>query len=496
VQPENRRFLKLKNRRETMNDDSQSASESEGRISRRRALQSLGAGAATLTILPRYVLGGLGYTAPSDKLNIAMIGTGGQGMVNLKALLPNDDAQVIAIADVTEEADYSWTYHKENGGRAPGFKVITEHYKSNPATADYPACRVYVDFREMLDKEKAIDAVCIAIPDHSHYNAAIAAIHRGKHVYVEKPLARTILEVRKITEAARAAGVITQMGTQGHAGEGIRLTVEWLRAGAIGPVREIHSWSDGVSTGACLEGPPTETPPIPAGLDWNLWLGPAAYRPYHPSYTPCSWRTYWDFGTGLMSDMGLHHMDPAFWALELGYPEWTESRGAWGDHDKRPFAAMHYFQFPAKGERPPVKMIWYSGLKPPRPDELEPGRDLTGNGNGILFVGDKGKIMCDGWGGAPRLIPERKMKEYSRPPKNIPRVDGGHHRDWIDAIKENRPAGSNFDYAGPMTETILMGIVALRTGERLYWDGPNMKATNFADAEQFIIPEYHNGWTL
>ncbi len=461
-------------------------------VSRRRVLQSIGA----LTLVPRYVLGGAGYTPPSDKLNIACIGTGGQGMVNLKALLQNDDVQITAIADVTLEADYSWTYHHNTGGRKPGYETIRAHYQSRPETADYPDCRVYVDFRELLDKEKAVDAVCISIPDHTHYIAAMAAVQHGKHVYLEKPLARTILETRRLTEAARAAGIVTQMGIQGHAGEGIRLTVEWLRAGAIGTVREIHAWSNGVSTGGCQEGPPLETPPIPEGLDWNLWLGPAKYRPYHPSYTPARWRTYWDFGTGHMSDMGIHHMDPAFWALELGYPEWTEARAAWGDPDKRPFAAVHYFQFPAKGDRPPVKLIWYSGLMPPRPDELEPGRDLIGNGNGILFIGDKGKIMCEGWGGAPHFIPESRLRDFTRPPKTIPRVKGGHHRDWIDAIKEGRRAGADWQYSGPMTEAVLMGIVALRTGKRLHWDGPAMKATNCPNAEQYIVPEYYNGWTL
>jgi predicted dehydrogenase len=464
--------------------------------SRRTFLKAAGTTVAAPTILPRYVLGGPAYTAPSDKLNVGIVGAGGQGMTNLKAILDNDDVQIVAIADTALEADYSNSYHKHWGGRKPGYEVVTNYYKEKASSQDYPDCQVYIDFREMLDKEKHIDAVCISTPDHTHYIIGKAAVERGKHIYVEKPLCRTIYETRKLTELAREAGVVTQMGTQGHAGEGIRLTVEWLRAGAIGTVREIHSWSEGASRGGAVNGPPKETPPIPEGLDWNLWLGPAEYRPYHPDYTPRSWRTWWDFGTGKMPDMGLHHMDPAFWALDLGYPEWTQSRGAWGDHDKRPFAAMHYFKFPAKGDRPKVYLTFYSGLMPPRPEELEDGRDFTGHGNGILFIGDKGKMMCDGWGGAPRLIPESRMQEYERPPKTLPRVKGGHHRDWLDAIKEGRQAGSNFDYAGPFTESILMGIVALRTGERLYWDGPNMKTTNFADAEQYIIPEYYNGWIL
>jgi predicted dehydrogenase len=474
---------------------SQSNDRSGGRASsRRRFFQRAGAGAVGFAIVPRHVLGGTGYRAPSEKLNVAMIGAGGQGMQNLRHLLQEDDVQIAALADVTEWADYSMSYHRVPGGRGPGLEAVRKHYEGSSATAGYPACGVYVDFRRMLDKEKHIDAVVVSTPDHTHAVAGLAALRRGKHVFMEKPLARTIYEVRKLTQAARAAGVVTQMGHQGHGGEGIRLTREWVRDGAIGPVREVHVWSDGVGRAGCDEAP-SGRHAIPEGLDWDLWLGPARPKPYHPDYTPLGWRHFWEFGTGRLGDMACHNTDPAFFALELGYPEWVQARCAWGNREKRPFAATVHYQFPARGEEPPVKMTWYEGLMPPRPDDLEAGRELTGDGNGILFIGDKGKIMASGWAGTPRIIPESKMREYRLPPKTLPRV-GGIYRDWINACKKGGKASSDFEYSGPLTEVVLMGVIAMRTGEKLYFDGPNMKATNFPDADQYIRPEYHNGWTL
>jgi len=448
---------------------------------------------AAPALVPRYVLGGPGYTPPSDILNIVMIGAGGQGMQNTRNLLQEDDVRIVAIADTAAWADYSRFYHKEPGGREPTLDRITSHYESKPSTADYPGCGVYVDFRRMLDKENHCDGVVVSTPDHTHVITVMEAIARGKHVYCEKPLARTIFEVRKLTEAARKAGIVTQLGHQGHGDEGIRLTREWIRDGAIGAVTEVHAWSNGPNRSCGSR--PVDQPPVPAGLDWDLWLGPAPYRPYHPEYTPCGWRYYWEYGTSKIGDMGSHNMDPAFFALDLGHPEWVEARSAWGDREKRPFTAIVHYQFPARGAMPPVRLIWYEGLMPPRPEELEPGRDLAGDGNGILFVGEKGKIMCPGWAGNPRIIPEEKMKAYTLPPKTVPRV-GGIYRDWINACKTGEKASSDWSYSGPFIEAILSGVVAMRLEEKLYWDWPNMKVTNLPDAEQYIIPQYHNGWEL
>lgn len=480
----------MKNRSKTMKS-------SEKRVSRRQFVGGVAATTAAFTVVPRYVLGRTGYTSPSDKLNVAVIGTGGQGIQNIKSLLQHPDVQIIAVCDVTEEADYSRFYYGGTGGKIPTLKLVEKHYSSQKSTSQYKGCTNYVDFCKMLEKEKAIDAVLVATPDHIHAVATMAAIERGKHVYCEKPLTHSIYEARKITEAARKAKVATQMGNQGHSSEGIRLTCEWIWDGAIGQVREVHAWSDtGVDWASNRVARPKETPPLPSGLNWDLWIGPAPKRPYHPTYAPYNWRGWWDFGTGAIGDMACHNMDPAFWALKLGHPVSVEGCATNINSETTPFGSIVYYEFGAREGMPPVKATWYSGgLMPPRPAELEAGRQLGGGGNGILFVGDKGKIMCAGWGGNPRIIPEAKMREYKLPPKTIPR-SGGHHRDWIDACKGGRPASSNFDYAGPMTEVILLGNVALRTGEKLFWDGQVMKATNVPQADIYIRPEYHNGWTL
>ena len=467
------------------------------KISRRQFIGSAATAIAGLTVVPRYVLGRSGHTPPSEKLNVAIIGTGGQGTQNIKALLGHTDVRIMAICDVNEQSDYSRFYYGGVAGRKPARELIEKHYAGQKSTGSYKGCSSYIDFRRMFEEEKGIDAVLVATPDHIHATATMTAIKNGKHVYCEKPLTHSIHEARKITEAARQAKVATQMGNHGHSGEGIRLTVEWIRDGAIGDVRQVHSWSN---TGAGWAGNrtarPKETPPVQPGLNWDLWLGPVQHRPYHPAYAPYNWRGWWDFGTGANGDMACHNMDPAFWALELGHPISVEASSSGINPETTPLTSTIHYQFGARKNMPLVTLTWYGGgLMPPRPEELEPGRELTGGGNGILFVGDKGKIMCPGWGGSPRIIPETKMKAYKRPPKTLARSKG-HHRDWIDACKGGKPASSNFDFAGPMTEVILLGNVALRTGKKLVWDGSNMKATNAPEADRYIRPEYHNNWTL
>lgn len=463
-------------------------------VTRRQFLNTAGT-AAAFTILPRYVMGGTGYTPPSERLNIALVGAGGQGMRNLRNLLPEKDVHIVALSDTVDWADYSSSYHKVPGGRGPGLKRVREHYASDDSTKDLPKCRAYTDFREMLDKEKAVDAVVVSTPDHTHYVASMHAIGLGQHVYVEKPMARTIYEVRKMSQAAREAGVVTQLGHQGHGNESLRITKEWIQAGAIGKVHEVHAWSSNPNLKSTVP-PPTAGQKVPRGLDWDLWLGPAKHRPYHSDYTPLGWRYFWDFGTSKIGDMGSHNMDPAFYALDLGQPKWVEARCAWAEKSKRPLTAVVHYQFAARGKQPPVRLIWHEGTMPVRPDELDPGTDLVGGGNGILFIGDKGKLMCPGWAGTPRLIPETRMRSFKRPPETIQRVNG-IYRDWIDSIKEGRKASSDWaDYSGPFMESILAGVIAMRTGERCYMDWKNLKVTNIPDAEALIVPEYHNGWKL
>jgi hypothetical protein len=348
----------------------------------------------------------------------------------------------------------------------------------------------------MLDKEdRNIDAVIVATPDHVHAVATMAAIKRGKHVYCEKPLAHSIYEVRRVTEAAREAGVATQLGNQGQASEGTRLVEEFIVAGAIGPVREVHSWSNRPISPRGIDRP-KDSHAVPEGLDWDLWLGPSPKRPYHSCYLPFSWRGWWDFGTGVLGDIGCHQMAPIFRALKLGYPTSVEACSSGVNSETAPLASIVRYDFPAREGFPAMKLSWYDGgLMPPRPAELPSGLRF-GNADDNLCIGDKGKML------GHRLLPEARSKEYGKPPKILARSPG-HHREWIDACKGGKPAGSNFDVAGPLTEVVLLGNIALRTGQKLYekglklnYDGPGMKVTNFPEANEYIRSEYRDGWTL
>ena len=449
-----------------MKDPKKAIKNRQNSISRRDFIAGTAA-AAAFTVLPRHVLAGSGDTPPSEKLNIAAIGIGGQGKWDLGRL---ESENIVALCDVDEEF------------AAPIFNR-------------YPQAKKYRDFRKMLEKQKVIEAVVVATPDHSHAVISMMAIKMGKHVYCEKPLTHSIYEARKLTEAAREYKVATQMGNGGHSGEGIRLICEWIWDGAIGLVREVHVWTDRPTWPQGIDRP-KETPPVPSTLDWDLWLGPAQYRPYNPCYLPFKWRGWWDFGTGALGDMGCHMMDPPFWALKLGHAESVEASSTGVNSETAPLASVVHYQFPARGDMPPVKLTWYDGrLKPPRPEELEEGRMLGDKHGGVLFVGDKGKLMCGEYGHGPRLIPEARMKEYKLPPKTIPRSIG-HHAEWVAACKGGKPAGSNFDYAGPFTEAVLLGNFALRSGQKLQWDGPNMKVTNAPEANEYVHTQYRQGWTL
>ncbi len=453
-------------------------------LSRRRFLAA-SAGLGSATIVPRHVLGGVGHVPPSAKLNIAGIGIAGQGAGDLQNV---SSENIVALCDV-DRAHAAATFKR------------------------YPKASAYADFRVMLEKEdKHIDAVVIATPDHTHAVATMAAIEMGKHVYCEKPLTHSMFEVRHITEAARRAGVATQMGNQGHAGEGIRLICEWIWDGAIGPVREVHAWTTHAVWPQGLQRP-TQTPPVPETLDWDLWLGPAPWRPYHPAYLPALWRGWWDFGTGGLGDMGCHNLDPVFWALKLGAPTSVEASCSifvptitWDkpfNTESYPRASIVRYEFPAREQMPALELTWYDGgLMPRRPRELEDGRQMGDKLGGVIFVGDHGKLMCGSYGSNPRLIPESKMRQYQRPAKSIPR-SLGHHAEWIAACKGGKPAGSNFDYAGALTEMVLLGNVAVRTslmmqakGLRLAYDADAMKITNLPEANASMRRTYRQGWTL
>ncbi len=425
-------------------------------ISRRRFLQGAAGAAATVMILPRHVLSG-----PNGKLGVACIGCGGKGDSDTRAM---GGENVVALCDVDER----------RGAR--NFKRFGKAKK-------------YKDFRVMLDEmDKQIDAVTVSTPDHTHFVAAMTAIMRGKHVFCQKPLTHSVWEARVLTLAARKHKVATQMGIQGHAREGTRLLVEWIKAGAIGPVREVHYWTNRPIWPQGI-GRPSDTPAVPSSLDWDLWLSVAPERPYHPAYHPFKWRGWWDFGTGALGDIACHAIDAGHWALDLGRPASVEAETSPVNDETAPKWSIITYQFPARGELPPLKVVWYDGgKKPPRPKELEGNRKM-GNG-GQLFFGDKGVILG---GGNPRLIPEAKMKEFQRPPKTVPRSPG-HVEEWVRACKGGEPAGANFDFAGPLSEMVLMGNFAVRSGKRIEWDAENMRCTNIPAANRYVRREPRKGW--
>ena len=466
-----------------------------GMISRRDFVSGAAASFAAFTIVPRSVLGGAASTPPSEKINLAFIGTGGQGIVNLKRLLEFPEIRVVAVCDVNEVSDYSEFYFGGTAGREPARQIAEQFYAKQQPSGAYKGVATYVDFRQMLEERKDIDAVLVATPDHVHAVASMAAMKKGKHVYCEKPLTNTVYESRKMGETAREFKVATQMGNQGQASEGTRLMCEWIWDGAIGPVREVLAWTDRPG-GRWPQGVerPKETPPVPKTLNWDMWLGLAPFRAYNPIYMPFRWRGWCDFGTGALGDMGCHVLDPVFRALKLGHPTSVRAESTPFNRDSYPTASTVYYEFPARGDMPPVKLTWYDGGRlPERPAELEAGRRMPESGT--IFVGDNGKIISDEYSGAPRIIPESKMKAYKVPPKTLPRSIG-HHEEWVAACKGGKPAGSNFEFASLMTQVVLLGNVALRAGEKLQWDGANMKVTNVAAANDYLHRPYREGWTL
>lgn len=469
---------------------------SQQSVSRRSILLGGSAAVTSFLLFPRYVIGAAKTVAPSDKINIAIIGSGGRGTQNMKELMAFDDVHMRAVCDVMEEADYSKFYYGGIAGRGPAKETVDVRYSDSDATKDYPPCKEFIDFREMLDKETGLDAVVVATPDHNHAITSIEAMKRGLHLYCEKPLARSVYECRRIAEVAKEMGVATQLGNQGHSGDDIRNTVEWIRDGAIGEIREVHAYHNGGTGPGRREALHTENIPIPDGFDWERWLGPTEKRSYHPEYAPYTWRGWWDFGTGAMGDFFCHNADPAFWALELGHPTSIEAEQEGLTAVTPPLKAKVVFEFPKRGELPPVTMTWYSGQMPENPEELEPGQRLTGRGNGVLFVGSKGKIMCAGWGGAPILLPKSLDENYKRPEPSIKRSKG-HHRDWLDAIKGGERSSADIvNYSAHLAEVAVLGNAAIRAGEKLVWDGENAKVTNTRKADQFIKPEYFNGWKI
>jgi predicted dehydrogenase len=349
----------------------------------------------------------------------------------------------------------------------------------------------------MLELEKTLDAVIVTTPDHTHAPAAVMAMKLGRHVYCEKPLARTIHEVRVMRDTAAKHDVVTQMGNQGHSFDSTRRVVEIVQGGGIGAVREVHVWTDrpiwpqGIAR-------PKDTPPVPAGVDWDLWLGPAPQRPYHPAYIPFNWRGWWDFGTGALGDMGCHNMDTAYWALKLGLPSEIEAQSEGGNAETFPKWSVIKYEFPARGSLPPVRFTWYDGGKMPA-RELFEGAQFRNNElpkNGTIIVGGKGRIVTRDWNANNFMIlPQEKFEDFKGPSETIARTES-HYKEWNRACKGGPPTLSDFEYAAALTETALLGNIAVRCGKRIEWDADAMKAKGCPEADALIRPTYRPGWSL
>jgi predicted dehydrogenase len=464
---------------------------------RRDFLKTSSLAAAGFFIVPRHVLG-RGYIAPSDKLNIAGVGVGGKAEVNLPYAYNLGSDNIVALCDVDDR--------------------MAVH-----ARTKWPSAPYYKDYRVMLEKEgKNIDAVIVTTPDHMHAPIALAAMQLGKHVYVEKPLTHDIYEARMLTEAAKKFKVVTQMGNQGSSGDDIRLVQTWIQDGLLGDVHTVHVWTNRPTW---PQGVPTPTGQfeVPKELDWNLWLGTAPQRDYNPAYLPAIWRGWVDYGSGSLGDMGCHFIDVPYLALKLGYPVSVETSigsvytGFFKElvnPESYPPSAKSYIQFPQRGSLVPVKMVWYDGgIKPERPEELLPDEAMGDESGGMIFEGTKGKLMAGIFGQRATLLPTSRMKDAVLPKSKFPFVTGGsegHQQQWVKACKAGYGAytSSDFAIAGPLTETVLMGNLAVRSyvysesdsmGKKVYsgrkkllWDGEKMEVTNFAPANQFVKRTYRS----
>ena len=504
--------------------------------SRRKFLKQSTTAAFGLCIVPRRVLGGAGYVPPSDKINMAFVGVGAQGLRVMLRFLREPDVQGVAVCDVNRSGNNypQWDTHEfcksvrsllgvDNGwdwlspdqpielthtlrvtggvaGREPCQKIVDAYNGRQNRSGSSRGCAAYVNFRELLEKQKDLDAVVVGTTDNLHAAVSAAVMKKGKHVFCQKPLTHTIYEARRIAEIAKETGVATQIAVANQASEDTRLLCEWIWAGTIGPVREVVNWSSRPFWPQGLERP-KDTQPVPDGLDWNQWLGPAPERPYNQVYLPFSWRGWTDFGCGALGDMGSYSFDTIFRVLKLGAPVSVEASSTDRYDETYPMASIIHFAFPARGDMPPVKFTWYDGgLKPALSEELEnapaPTGDREADNEGLLFIGDRGKILCRFNGAHPRLIPESKMASFEPPPKTLPRSPG-NEREWLDVCKGGKTKpGGNFEFSGVVTETLLLGNVAIRCGEKLTWDRASMKVTNSDAAQKFVRPDRRTGWDL
>jgi predicted dehydrogenase len=429
------------------------------RTTRRDFLRVSAAAGAAAFALPAFAQD----KAPSNKLNVAIIGPANRGAAQLGAAGGMEN--VVAICDVDE-----------NNLAEAGKK--------------YPKAKLFYDFRKMYDETaKEIDAVMVSTADHTHAAASAMGMRLGKHCYCEKPLTHTVYEARVLAQLAKEKNLVTQMGTQIHAEDNYRRVVELIQAGAIGPVTEVRCWSPAKYSGGQR---PTETPEVPKHLHWDEWIGPAPFRPYHPRYMPFVWRGWWDFGSGGLGDFGCHLMDLAFWALKLRHPTTVFAEGPAVDPESCGVDLTVHYEYPARGDLLPVKLTWYDGEKAKDPG-VPPGSNVVAGNMGVLFIGKEGMLRADY--GSRTLYPVEKFKDFKAPEPTIPKSIG-HHKEFFEACKTGGPTTCNFDYAGALTEAVLLGNVSYRIGKKLQWDAASLKATNCPEADQYLRREYRQGWAL
>jgi len=498
-------------------------------IDRRKFIGSAAA-SGLLTIVPRHVLGGRGFVAPSDKLTLAHIGMGTQGISELGSLLANPEIQIVAVCDPNRDSsDYvewekgsirdtirtylgkpSWRENDNGcpGGREVGREVVDTYYANQRGGEKFRACASYADFRELLEKEKDVDAVKVMTPDHLHATISIAAMKKGKHVLMHKPVANRLHEARLVIETARKTGVATHLLAYG-AGTGTEMIMTRIKEGAIGVLREIHNWSNRPVWPQYTE-IPTDTPPVPKGLDWDLWLGPTLDRPYHPHYTHAVFRGWYDFGGGSMADMGIYSLWPVFVSLNLGSPLSAEASkthsceivdnvsGPKKNDFSYPAACTIRFAFAASAGRPAPELFWYDGGMLPRlPDEIA-RHNVDMPIEGILFVGEKGMIMAEFMGENPQLYAQGKREPLF--PPQPPEQGGNQERKetppWLQAFKGGPQSPGSFPNAGPISDAVTLGTVSLRAGKKVLFDSDNVKITNDTEANQYLYREYRKGWEL
>jgi hypothetical protein len=498
-------------------------------INRRKFIGAAVATTATISIVPRHVLGGKGFVAPSDKITVANIGCGTQGLREMPDMLQNEEMQVVAVCDVnkstTDYLDWSangirngirrtlgddtWGANIKGipGGRDIGKEYVEKFYAKNAASGSYKGCGSYEDYRELLAKEKDVDAVKIMTPDHTHAQIAIDSLNAGKHVITHKPIANRMMEARKVIDLAKQKNLVTHLQAWSTRDDQIQM-VKWLREGAIGELKEIHNWSFR-PVWPQWTSLPSDRPKIPDGFNWELWLGPVPDRPFHPNFTHNVFRGWYDFGGGSMADMGHYSLFPLFRNLGIEVP--AISAKAYGTTNKTvvdqvcqginnhvafPYSCQFKLSFPAHGKLPKVDLFWYDGgMKPFAPPELEEdGLDVASEG--LMLVGDKGKILGGFLGENPRLLPEKRMKEVHGD-KEVPKAPRERRTDmWAKAIRTGTQTPGSFQYAGPITETINLAAVALRAGKKVAYDSAAMKITNDERANKFLTREYRPGWEM